>query len=310
MKRKSIVRDELERAKLHLDDPVLIVTRFKAHYQCLADSAKRIRKSSALSSTQSSLSQFKKAALAQGCDANWCTGLKLNEDDTQELKKERQNNVISSSINLPLVNGIDQMNYATWLITTLHDPFAALVALCCLTGRRAAEIALSCTFTQVSANPDNDDRHDHWASVSGLLKQRDEDRQLVIPLFAPLPLIQKALKMVREALPKAVCCKTFNACYAGWVSLAVKRYFPDIKKTHDMRKLYGKMAHVHFNKRGLSISMYLSEVLGHKQMSSCILTYMSGVRLGEGDGGDVGVVPWNKKRKLGSSSKLTRSVSA
>lgn len=257
-----------------------VIQEFKNHYQELYSTdikAGKRRKLSSLSSVQSSLSRLKTKAIKAGIDIDFCNKLKLSDMDTSSLKRERLQNVVSASTNLPVVNGYDILFSCQQILKDKEDPVAMVIALCALTGRRVCEVVWSATFTTAK------NKHPRckyfWMNIDGMAKQRDEVRESMdIPVFAHPDVVSEALDYIRTHLP-ATSKSAVNRLYGHRIAVKFKQMFPAIKKVHNMRKVYIQLVYMYFNNDNESIPVLAARVLGHKSMSSCVLTYLGGVQL-------------------------------
>lgn len=248
------------------------VNQFLEHYKRLA-SVRPDRKTSYLNSVQRYLSEFKKKMSGRpNVPAQFLQDLKLSDEHTRELLREKRQRVHDASIHLVTLNG-DQLIYDGRSYLFSDNKYCKLIALAVLTGRRCGELLFSARFSPPKLTHATHSRY--WCRVTGLLKKRDkEQKQIEIPLLAPYTLISKKIQEVRSAFP----CENqhdANIKYARSISNNVKKFAPDINNIHRCRNIYAALCFYYFNENKCSIARLAGDYLGHASVSATVLTYLN-----------------------------------
>lgn len=247
------------------------LTYFKARYDEQVGRGRK-RQISHLATAQTSLSRFKKRLQAP---VQFKSALHLTREDMAVLSNEKAQNLHKGSIDLVPIHGDQTVNDCR---TLLDSPLLVLriIALACLTGRRMAEIVLTAHF-----NPPKEPhaRPEYWASIHGMVKQRESDRDRVIeaPLFehrSRIVLVQNEVK--REAKEMGVkTIEDVNMLLGKPVARAMHRFCPSVNHVHAFRKLYVLLCDHYFNERNCSLPRISADYLGHKMVSRNDLPYMT-----------------------------------
>jgi hypothetical protein len=253
-----------------------IVKEFHAYFKERADLHPRERKITHLATVQSSLSNLKKRLRLQGVDPEFLKHLHMNKEDSSKLIAAKTQSVVVRSIDLPTVDADAIVTDCRALLTN-RDPYLRVIALACLTGRRTAELLFCASFEPPRERHKTAERY--WASVTGFCKQRHDavEPAMVrdIPLLESRDRVCAAIESVRRELPVDNIAEV-NSKYAKGIQRRMIKYMPAaIKNIHALRKFYAQTAFCYFNDRACSLPRFASEVLGHKQLSATILTYLS-----------------------------------
>ena len=250
----------------------------------------RPRKTSSLNTAQSYLSRFKKCAREMGAPEAFLARLCLSAEDMRALNQQKQRAVHDGGANLKAIPGVVIVLDCRDLLdnerSTLH---LKIIAVAALSGRRLVEILRTATF---GPPKQAHDKPRYWANLSGMAKQRGRERTVEIPLLDTRERIARAVREIRQRCEKPPAGLKTEAARRIWVSnkyakpvnRAVKKYCRNyITKLHDFRKFYAAMAFRYFNEENKSFARFASDVLGHQQTSSTVLTYMN-MNLGKTEG--------------------------
>ncbi len=256
------------------------VESLRVYHKHTAERATRLKKSrktSWLNSFQSSVSHFRRALKEQKVPWTLLRFVSMSREEKWTLEKEELARLEQASEKVPKINGEKLILRCRQLLTS-YQPAPLLVALAALTGRRASEILVSGTFgpPRVAKKINSE----YWASFSGVLKQREWDKQKVvsreIPLLETREKINEAQKRLRDMWP-CTTAKEANLLYSSKASKCVKQLFQDVGKLHNFRKVYCPIAFEHFNDEwSYSLPRFASEVLTHKSIhGGRLLTYLN-----------------------------------
>jgi hypothetical protein len=255
----------------------LFVRDFVQHYEQLHQTHMtegRPRKTSALSSAQSYISQFKKQLTTRGAPVVFLNALHLTRDEIRTLNNEKNSTVHAGAIDLYDIKG-DAIIVDCRKFLLHSNPMLIVIGLACLTGRRMAEIMHSVTFDPPVEKHFTSDRY--WTSVRGILKRRtsvEKAQTRDVPLLAPRNDIVNAVRKLRAALP-ASSPQDVNKRYAKHVGRAMHKYCPIIGKLHQFRKFYVLCCFHYFNERNCSLPRIASDYLGHKALGQTVITYLN-----------------------------------
>ena len=270
-----------------------IVRNFIAYYERLAkvDQIKnRERKGMGLMSAQTYLSKFKQTLRKEdpSISNSFLDLLHLSKDQNRRIIAFKNKKVHENAIGLPSVDGDSMIKNCRECLTTSNDPYKQLIALACLTGRRVSELLVTIKFSPPREQHKSTSSA-YWTSATGFLKQRNNDPQRVIrrevPLLAHRTTINKTLKQVRIALglghykgsewKPVVSVTQANKKYAKQTSRKIRKYCDVICNIHQFRKFYALVCFKYFNENNCSLPRVASDYLGHKTVSSTILTYLN-----------------------------------
>jgi hypothetical protein len=226
------------------------------------------RKLSYRAGLQSNLSKFK---LQFDAPEEFKKQLHMTKDDMITLNKEKGESLRGRSIDIQAIDGDNTVLDCRQLLQS-PDFCMKVIAVACLTGRRMAEIIVTVKFDPPETQHFTDLKY--WTCVSGLLKQRGENRCIDIPLFAPREEINFALKALR-AQCGVMTVEEVNTTVGKKIFRAMKKYCPQIGNIHAFRKFYVQMANIYFNERNCSLPRLGSDYLGHKSMDEAVLTYLN-----------------------------------
>lgn len=258
----------------------LFCRAFHAHFKELYDEDKargKARDLPYLSSTQSALSRFRKRLkqeLRTECPEEFLKGLALCDADHKALAEAKRKRREERATNLLEIHAEPKVLEFRHMLNHSTDPREQLVALAALTGRRCVELLRTGCFRKPRKPHQLSEQF--WTSFSGVAKQ-PEDKPLPpreLPLLAPRREIIAAVARVREALP-SISNEQMNAKYAKGISRTVKRVCAEVGTLHAFRKFYAFTVLRYFNEKNASTPLFVSDVLGHKNMSDTVLTYLS-----------------------------------
>lgn len=285
-----------------------LLSRTRDHYQSLydADIKKNIkRKLPPTSSSMRALSELRKRLRERENPPSsaFFEALRMSRDEVLDLKKKQRQNTLARAIDLPMIHAEPMIRDCRNLLNN-KNPYLRLLALACLTGRRASEILFGMKFGKPQSDHYTDE--EYWTCVRGVAKQRVGDPDAVVsrevPLFERRKVIVRAVQRLRRDLP-ADTRADVNRKYAKGAQRVMQTHAPEIHRMHDFRKFYVLVAFHYFNERNCSIPRLAADYLGHKTMSDTVITYLS-FRV-ETDGSlDFGV---GHKRKTDQIRKNTRS---
>ena len=250
--------------------------RFVQYYQEKYNAdilAHKKRKSTALSSAQSMLSIFKKRLSKLGAPQDtFLKHLHISLAESKQLVRTRNAAVHAGAIHLHNVKA-DAVIRDCRQFLDHENPYLVTIGLACLTGRRMAEILYSIKFDAPREVHRTNDKY--WTSASGFVKQRNgTDLRREIPLLETRIKVNAAIERVRIALP-ALSPAEVNFKYAKPIARLMKKFCPVIGKLHQFRKFYALACFHYFNDSNCSLARLASDYLGHKNMSSTVLTYMN-----------------------------------
>jgi integrase len=228
-----------------------------------------------LATVQSSLSNLKKRLRLQGVDPEFLKHLHMSKEDSSTLIQAKAQSVVTRSIDLPTVDA-DAIVLDCRALLNHKDPYLRVIALACLTGRRTAELLFCASFEPPKEKHTTAERY--WASVTGFCKQRHDAVEVMVrdvPLLDSRERICAAIEGVRRELPVDNIAEV-NSKYAKGIQRRMNKYMPAaIKNIHALRKFYAMTTFHYYNQRNCSLARFTSEVLGHKQLSSTVITYLS-----------------------------------
>ena len=270
-----------------------LVNNFLTYYERLSvrDRQKQIkRKNSCLMTAQTYLSLFKKKLAQQDSSIppQFLKQLRLNKEQHASIVKAKNEKLHANAINLPSVNADLIIKDCRSCLATSQDPYKKLIALACLTGRRVSELLVTISFDPPK-NRHTSTHLKYWSHVTGFLKQRSKDPDRVIsrelPLFDSRTNIVQALRFVREQLgtgsytgqswAPTITVQEANRKHAKPVSRSMRKHCNVICNIHQFRKFYALACFHYFNENHCSLPRLASDYLGHKSVSSTILTYLN-----------------------------------
>ena len=246
------------------------------HAAKLHAEAGKIRKTTWLNSFQSALSLFRRALKECLVPVTQLRFLGLSKEEKRTLENEKLARLEKGSENVVKIDGFELVSAARKLLSS-DDPAELVIALAALTGRRSAEILVSGAFNV----PQKIYRRPHyWCKFTGILKQREHDKDKIIsrdiPLLAKRADICEAIARVRDLWP-ATTAHEANKLYSSEISKKMKTLFPLVGKLHTFRKTYCPITYEHFNDDlKFSLPRFASEVLTHKSIhGGRLLTYLN-----------------------------------
>lgn len=158
------------------------------------------------------------------------------------------------------------------------DPHELAGAIALATGRRHAEVYHNANFYPASKK---DSRH--FCRVTGLLKKRGGDGDIIIPILAPLSEIVKAVKILRTDRPSDSHTDAGRR-YNSAANLAVRRAFGEYCSKpitfHTLRSIYVLIAFKLSSSgeaSGTTFPSFAMRVLGHDGLESQL--HYSSIRL-------------------------------
>ena len=274
--------------------PEEYVKLVKAYFrirEAKASARGRPRKTSYLNTAQTYLSRFKKCLREKkGVPQAFLSKIRLSAEDMRLLNQQKQKAVHDGGTNLRPIPGVKIVLDCRDLLGSKRATLELkIIAVAALSGRRLVEILRTATFGEPKKAHD---RPRYWTSLSGMAKQRGQQRTVEVPLLDTRARIQSAVKDIRRQCEKPPAHLKTEAARRHWVSnkyakpvnRAVKRYCrKHITKLHDFRKFYAAIAFQFFNEESKSFARFASDVLGHRQTSATVLTYMN-MNLGKTEG--------------------------
>lgn len=254
----------------HADE---IVAEFHAYYKARADASSQDRKLPYLATVQTSLSSLKKRLRLAGVDPAFLEHLHMNKEDSTILIHAKAQSVVDKSIDLPTVDA-DAIIVDCRAMMNHRDPYLRLIALAALTGRRTAELLFCGKFGPPSEKHATAERY--WTCMRGFCKQRHDSLEPLIqrdvPLLESRDQILRVIQSVRNDLPVA-SIQEVNSVHAKPIQRRMAICMPaSIKNIHNLRKFYVLACFQYFNDRSCNLPRFASEVLGHKTLSSTVIT--------------------------------------
>ena len=285
-KRGSFVQEQL--AQLHASELTpgqakRTVVAFLDHYRSLYErdvQRGKQRKMDFLSSAQSALSRLKRAVLQKyGARAEeFSRGLKLGASETRALRDARERRVYAKSIDLVDIDGDEVVLRCRELLWS-EDPYTVGIALAALTGRRAAELVHSLRVAPPLL--DHFTHAKYWGRITGVLKQRrggggeeGGERAVEVPFLAPREDIERALEFLQTSFPTPTAASV-NRLHGKGFQRQMGVLFPEIGNMHQFRKFYALVCFRYFNERKCSLPRLAADYLGHKNLGSSVITYLS-----------------------------------
>jgi integrase len=252
-----------------------LVFNFEEHYNHLAKVGGP-RKTSYLASTQSALSKFKSYLIELGAPDEVINNIRLSKSKTTLLNQQRSERAQAKAIDLKDIDAYSMISDARKQLTS-PNKYLRLIALAALTGRRTSELLLTINFGKPRDKHKNT-HEKYWTYATGFCKQKRTDKDPLIgreiPLLFQRDVLNRIMMQLRKELP-ANSTHEVNSKYGKQISRNMKRCCSDIGGIHEFRKFYAYCTFKYFNNRNCSIARVASEYLGHKKVSSSILTYLS-----------------------------------
>lgn len=248
-----------------------VVNIFREFYQSQEQKAKQkglIRKSSWIASAQSALSKYKSKVNAP---PEFKKDIHLSREEMIVCNNEKSNTLRDHSIDIKTIHG-DEVVLDCRKLLKSKDVCLKIIAVACLSGRRMTEIISSVEFGPPAEKHFTNLKY--WSCVTGLLKQRGDNKCFDVPLFEERDKIIEAVKEIREQT-QHITKENVNKLMAKKISSAMHKYAPQIGKIHNFRKFYALMAFQYFNDRNCSLPRVASDCLGHKSLDESILTYLN-----------------------------------
>jgi hypothetical protein len=241
------------------------------------------RKTSYLSSTQSTLSEIKrklKLIYKERISKEYLDSIRLNKKDTDTLLKQKSLKVHEKGVN---VNDVPADALILDCIDLLRNPMATrgqlVIACAALSGRRMVEIITTMEFSDPLEEHENEM---YWMSIKGLAKQRGSNRTIDVPCLCKRMMLQDGINRIRRLFPQPTeslnttdKSKWINNKYGQEIRRSLQKICICIRKLHDFRKFYAAACCHYFNEKNKSRARMASDCLGHKQTSSAVLTYMN-----------------------------------
>jgi hypothetical protein len=253
-----------------------IVKEFHAYFKERADNLPRERRMPYLATVQTSLSNLKKRLRLAGVPHDFLQHLHMSKQDSSQLIAAKAQSVVVRSIDLPTVDAEKVVIDCRKLLSD-KDAYLRLIGLAALTGRRTAEL-LFCASFEPPQDPHKTNEK-YWTCVKGFCKQRHDSAEA--PMVRDVPLLESrdrvcaAIESVRRQL-HVETIEEVNAKHAKPIQRHMIKYMPSsIKTIHNLRKFYALTCFCYFNDRNCSLPRFASEVLGHRTLSSTVITYLS-----------------------------------
>lgn len=264
-------------------DPEAVVTTVHAYYRRLHEDAVRGGHARALpytNSVQVALSRLRSRLAKHGVDPTFLKKLALTRHETTALAEAKNARVHKKSINVTSVAGDPIIEDCRQMLDDgmmEEDASKLIVALACLTGRRTSELVYSAVFDP-PRGADHATSTRFWSCASGFAKQRKGDREAVkcrdIPFLAPRSDINRAVRILRRLWP-ATSIREVNRKYGAHAGRALQRYCDVLGNIHQFRKFYVLCCYHYFNDNNCSLPRLAADYLGHKTMSSTVITYLN-----------------------------------
>lgn len=277
-----VVRDYTKSKKLRPAEDVVHMTKvyFKQNYDEHIKKG-RGRKTCFLSTTQNTLSRIKKEFCELGVEAAYLKDLKLSQEDMDKLNKSKAAKLHDEGVEICAVPADSMILDCRDILT---NPRASrglkTVAMACLTGRRMVEILLTASFGPPTKKHNTHEQY--WANVEGLVKQRGKNIAVEIPLLEQRTEINKSLREIRNLYPCPPSDLSpdkqkqwISRKYSKEIARVMHRFCPMVQKIHNFRKFYAASCNKYFAENDASEARLASDYLGHRQLSSTVLTYMN-----------------------------------
>lgn len=207
--------------------------------------------------------------------------LRLTEQERQETRTRSKAALEQKNAKVKVVH-YDLVRKAEGILDDANaNAFDIAVAIGLVTGRRAVEILKTGKFTMRTADE---------CTFSGQVKKGSVPAAPYrIPLLTTFARVQKAVARLRKQKPcDDLSNAEVNAKYANSLSTAVKRFFNEPYRFHDLRSAYAVICFHTITNPCFTLNYFASKVLGHSDLGESL--HYNAWRV-EG-------VPDNKKRKL------------
>ncbi|WPY01547.1 Telomere resolvase domain protein (plasmid) [Candidatus Trichorickettsia mobilis] len=192
---------------------------------------------------------------------------RLTEEQQAIFNSNKREDIKSNKSELRAIYNVDNyLNTANELLNSEYY-LDKIIALCALTGRRAAEIGSTANFEYL-----NDDE----VVFTGQLKTktREDVQPYNIPLLSDSKAIIETLKAIRELRPRYVNKpELFHSATSKDLSVKVKKHFDGLfegtPRIKDLRAIYALICFTEFHKipanKKVDRDVYFSKILGHSE---------------------------------------------
>ena len=189
--------------------------------------------------------------------------LVLNESESIALAAAKEKQLSNDLLNLRPLYEIDQyIQTASDLLTATSYQLRTL-ALCALTGRRAAEIGCTAKFEPIKGDPLN-------VMFTGQLKTKGRGNleAYKIPVFTDSVKIIESLETIRVDKPQFINePEKFHNTASKELNKHCKKHFSFVTdselKVKDQRSIYGELAFMFLDDPTIAKQKYMSLILGH-----------------------------------------------
>jgi hypothetical protein len=192
---------------------------------------------------------------------------RLNEEQQAIFNSNKRNDIKHNKSELRAIYNVD--NYLSAANKLLNSEYFLdnVIALCALTGRRAAEIGATAQFKYIDNNN---------VEFTGQLKTktRENVQPYNIPVLSDGNKIIEVLKTVRELRPRYIDKpELFHSAISKDLSIKIKKHlgglFEGVPRIKDLRAIYALICFTEFHKipinKKIDRDVYFSRILGHSE---------------------------------------------
>ena len=189
--------------------------------------------------------------------------LVLSESESLALAMAKEKQLSNDLLHLRPLNNIDRYIQTAVDLLTAQSYQLRVLALCALTGRRAAEIGCTAKFEAIKDDTLN-------VLFTGQLKTkgRGELDAFKIPVFTDSDKIIKTIQTIRAEKPHFINeTEKFHNTASKELNRQCKKQFSFVTnseiKVKDLRSIYGELAYMFNDDPTIAKQKYMSQVLGH-----------------------------------------------
>ena len=189
--------------------------------------------------------------------------LVMTENECLALATAKEKQLSNDLLHLRPLNEIDRYIQTAVDLLTASSYQLRVLALCALTGRRAAEIGCTAKFERIEGDPLN-------VLFTGQLKTKGRGNldAFKIPVFTDSAKIIKSLKTIRSEKPQFINApEKFHNAASKPLNVYCKKTFSFVTdseiKVKDLRSIYGELSYMFNDDPTIAKQKYMSQVLGH-----------------------------------------------
>jgi hypothetical protein len=189
--------------------------------------------------------------------------LVMTENESLALAAAKEKQLSNDLLNLRPLNEIDRYIQTAVDLLTASSYQLRVLALCALTGRRAAEIGCTAKFEVIENDPLN-------VFFTGQLKTKGRGNldAFKIPVFTDSAKIIKAIQTIRSEKPQFINePEKFHNAASKPLNQYCKKTFSFVTnseiKVKDLRSIYGELSYMFNDDPTIAKQKYMSLILGH-----------------------------------------------